>query len=356
MKAAVLTERKPGLKLQDVSDPSLTPGSVIVKVLATRLVHYFNQVFSAKRPYPIQLPLIPGCGAIGVVEVVGEDGSAFKKGDLVYCDCYIKARDDPFEPQEILSGLFCPEGALSNVYRNGSFAEKALYPLENVTAIPKAVGIEEDAAKLTCINLLLVAYGGLLSGNLQAGGTVVILGGTGYFGCCGVVLALAMGARSVIVPTRSEDKAKNLQDLFDERVVPVIIYGDEKKDEEAIKIAAQNNHIDLVLDLLDPQASLVILRSALCALRTNGIMVLMAGSTGNLELPYYPIMKRNITIKGCFMYPRTAIKSLFGMIQAGLIDMDLFKVTGIFSLEEINEALSFAETQSGAFQTTVVTP
>ncbi|KAJ2955104.1 hypothetical protein NQZ79_g8839 [Umbelopsis isabellina] len=355
MKAAILTERTPELKLQDVPDPTLTPGSVIVRVLATRLVHYFKQVFSAQRPYPIQLPLIPGCGAIGIVEEVGGDGSALKIGDLVYCDCYVKARDDSFEPEEILSGLFCPEGSLSSMYRHGSFAEKALYPLENVTAIPKAVGREEDAAKLTSLNLLLVAYGGLLSGSLKAGETVVILGGTGYFGCCGVVLALAMGARSVIVPTRSEDKVKLLQDRFDERVVPVIISGDEKEDEQNITKAAQNNYIDLVLDLLDPQAPLAILRSALCALRTNGTMVLMAGSAGNIELPYFPIMKRNITIKGCFMYPRTAIKTLFGMIEAGLIDLNLFTVTGQFSIDEINEALSFAETQSGAFKTTVVT-
>lgn len=356
MKAAILIERIPELKVQDVPDPTLTPGSVIVKVLATRLVHYFKQVFSAQRPYPIQLPLIPGCGAIGIVEEVGGDGSALKKGDLVYCDCYIKARDDPLESEEILSGLLCPEGNLSNVYRHGSFAELALYPLENVTAIPKALGREEDAAKLTCINLLLVAYGGLLSGNLKAGETVVVLGGTGYFGCCGVVLALAMGARSIIVPTRSEDKARSLQDRFDERVVPVMISGEEKEDEQTITKAAQGNYIDLVLDLLDPQAPLAILRSALCALRANGTMVLMAGSTGDIELPYFSIMKRNITIKGCFMYPRTAIKSLFGMIQAGLIDLDLFKVTGQYSLDEINEALSFAETQNGAFKTTVVTP
>jgi NADPH:quinone reductase-like Zn-dependent oxidoreductase len=39
MKAAVLTERKPELELQEVPSPVLTPGSVIVKVLATRLVH-----------------------------------------------------------------------------------------------------------------------------------------------------------------------------------------------------------------------------------------------------------------------------------------------------------------------------
>ncbi|KAG2183531.1 hypothetical protein INT43_006537 [Umbelopsis isabellina] len=356
MKAAVLTERTPELKLQDVPDPTLTPGSVIVKVLATRLVHYFKQVFSAQRPYPIQLPLIPGCGAIGIVEEVGRDSSAFKKGDLVYCDCYIKARDDPFEPEDMLSGLLCPKGNLSSVYRHGSFAEKALYPVENVTVIPKAVGREEDAAKLTSINLLLVAYGGILSGNLKAGETVVILGGTGYFGCCGVVLALAMGARSVIVPTRSVDKAKLLQDRFGERVVPVITSGDEKEDEQAITKAAQNNYIDLVLDLLDPQAPLAILRSALCTLRADGTMVLMAGSAENIELPYFSIMKRNITIKGCFMYPRTAIKSLFGMIQAGLIDLDLFTVTGQYSLDEINEALTFAEAQGGAFKTTVVTP
>jgi alcohol dehydrogenase len=68
-----------------------------VKVLATRLVHYFEEIL-AERPYPIQLPLIPGCGGIGIVDEVDPDCSNFKKGDLIYCDGTIRSRDEATSP------------------------------------------------------------------------------------------------------------------------------------------------------------------------------------------------------------------------------------------------------------------
>jgi alcohol dehydrogenase len=354
MKAAILTERKPELEIQEVPSPVLTPGSVIVKVLATRLVHYFEEIFSATRPYPLQLPLIPGCGGIGIVEEVGPDCTSLKKGDLVYCDGTIRSRDNATAPEHILQGLYCPEGNLSEVFRHGTFAEKALFPQENVTVIPKTLGT--DAVKFTCINLLLVPYGGLLAGNFQAGETLVLLGGTGYFGSCGIVVALAMGARQVIVPTRSVEKAEMLHKLFDSRVVPVLTSGNEEADAAAFKRVAAGSSIDHVLDLLDPKAPLSILRSALSSLRPNGTMVLMGGSSSNIDLPYYPIMKNNITIKGCFMYPRTAVKKLIGMMEAGLLNADFIQVDRTFGLDEVNDAIKHAKNNNGAFKTTVLTP
>jgi alcohol dehydrogenase len=355
MKAAVLTERKPELEIQQVASPVAAPGSVVVKVLATRIVHYFEEIFSAVRPYPLQLPVIPGCGGVGIIEEVGPDCTNLKIGDFVYCDGTITARDDPNSPQQILQGLHCPDGSgLSETFRHGTFAEKALFPQENLTVIPKSLG--RDAAKFTCINLLLVPYGGLLSGNFQAGETIMILGGTGYFGLGGVAVAVAVGARKVIVPTRSAKKMKMLQNHFGDRVVPVMTSGNEEKDAAAFKAAAGEGAIDHVLDLLDPKASLSILRSSLAALRPNGTMILMSGSQSRIELPYYPIMLNNITIKGCFMYPRTAVKKMIGMLDAGLISTDFIKIDATFTLDRVNDAVKHAKQNNGALKTTILTP
>jgi alcohol dehydrogenase len=132
--------------------------------------------------------------------------------------------------------------------------------------------------------------------------------------------------------------------------------GDEGKDTAAFKAAAGEGSIDHVLDLLDPKASLSILRSSLAALRPNGTMILMSGSQSNIELPYYPIMMNNINIKGCFMYPRTAVKKLLGMLDAGLINTDFIKVDATFTLDRVNDAVKHAKQNNGAFKTTVLTP
>ncbi|GAB5593891.1 hypothetical protein Unana1_08791 [Umbelopsis nana] len=353
MKAAVLTERKLELDVQEYPEPVLAPGSAIVKVLAAPLVHYFDEVFTGEKPYPIMLPFIPGCSAVGVVEQVGADGHNLKKGDLVFCDPTIRTRDDAHSPETILQGLYCPEGPVSEVYRNGALAEKILVPLENAIVIPPSLG--RDAVKLTCINQLLVPYGGLLSGNLQPGETVVVLGGTGYFGSCAVGLALAMGARKVIIPGRRLAKLEPIVNKFDSRVVPVVLSEKEEDNIGAFKQAA-NGPIDLVLDLLEPSAPQSILRAALLSLRPFGTGVVMSGRMDNLEFPFYPIMANSLTIKGCFMYPRTAGKTLIGLLEAGLVKPEWFEISGTFSLDEVNEAVQFAKKTGGAFKTTVVVP
>ena len=351
MKAAVLNERKVELDVQEYPDPVLTPGSAIVKVLAAPVVHHYTSVFSGEIPFPLVLPFIPGCSAIGEIEEVGPDAHNLKKGDLVYVDPTIRTRDDPHSPETILQGLFLPPGNLSDVFRNGGFAEKMLVPIENAVAIPSSLG--RNAAKLTSINRLLVPYGGFLSGNFQPGETVLLLGGTGYYGACGVGIALAMGARRVVLPGRSIEKLEAIVKKFGNRVVPVQLSEDEQENIVAFNRAA-DGPIDLVLELLEATAPMSIIRSAIMSLRAFGTGVFMSGRADNLELPFMPIMVKSLTIKGCFMYPRTASKKLLGLMEAGLLDPDWFDTDDQYSLDSVNEAVQSAKKTSGPFAITVI--
>ncbi len=40
-----------------------------------------TRVFDGTRKYPITLPIVPGCGAIGRVREFGPDATHLKKGD-----------------------------------------------------------------------------------------------------------------------------------------------------------------------------------------------------------------------------------------------------------------------------------
>ena len=64
--------------------------------------------------------------------------------------------------------------------------------MENVTRIGDID--PADAGRWTALGRLLVPYGGLLAGDLQAGEILVVNGATGGFGSAGVAVALAMGA------------------------------------------------------------------------------------------------------------------------------------------------------------------
>jgi alcohol dehydrogenase len=65
MKAAILKAFGTPLAVETFPDPVLGTGEVIIDVVATRVLSYANEVFSGERKYLLDLPVVPGPGAIG---------------------------------------------------------------------------------------------------------------------------------------------------------------------------------------------------------------------------------------------------------------------------------------------------
>ncbi|KAF7117614.1 hypothetical protein CNMCM5793_006706 [Aspergillus hiratsukae] len=159
-----------------------------------------NPICAAYNP----LPLTPGVSPIGRVDATGSDTTTLKPGQLVYVDLSVRARDDPLKEQgiPILQGLFggiTPEARIlsENHWHHGSWAEKQIVPLENVHVLNESLLLQQmgySPARLTWIDTLLVPYGGLLSGALQPGETVILCFATGHFGGAAIDIALAIGA------------------------------------------------------------------------------------------------------------------------------------------------------------------
>src|ERR1700738_4158310 len=228
MKAAVLKAWGSPLAIETLPDPVLGTGEIIVDVVATRVLSYANEVFSGERKYLLELPVVPGPGAIARVRAVGPDATHLAASDWVYCDPTVRSRDDALNPDITLQGWSARgEGGLrlQRHFRHGSFAEQTLVPTENV----KRIGTidEADAASWCALGTCLVPYGGLLAAKLQAGETVLVSGATGNFGSAAVAVALAMGAAFVVAPGRNEKMLKDLSRPFRERVRTVKLGGNE---------------------------------------------------------------------------------------------------------------------------------
>ena len=50
---------------------------------------------------------------------------------------------------------------------------------------------------------------------------------------------------------------------------------------------------------------------------------------GDIALPYGIIMRRNLTVKGCYMYQRSEIVDLVGLVQSGLVSFEGLKVAKV---------------------------
>jgi len=252
MKAAVLNAFGSPLAIETLAEPRLGTGEVIVDVVASRVLAYANEVLSGERKYLLELPVVPGPGAIGRVSATGPDATRLRRGDWVYCDPTVRSRDNSQAPDIALQGLTAgSEGGmrLQRYFRDGAWAEQMRLPTEN--AVPIGAIEEKDAARWCALGTLLVPYGGFLAAQLQAGETVLVNGATGSFGSAAVAVALGMGVQCVVATGRNEAALAELTLQFGARVRTVSMRGNEAEDRARILQAAPGP-IDCVLDILPP--------------------------------------------------------------------------------------------------------
>ena len=239
MKAAVLKALGSPLAVETVPDPVLGTGEVIVDVAATKVLAYAGEVFSGKRRYLLEPPVIPGAGCIGRVRQVGPDATELAAGDWVFCDPTVRSRDNAQAPDIILQGLTAgSERAkrLQKYFHDGSWAERTRVPTECAVRIGP-LG-DAEAVSWCAFGNFVVPYGGYVAANLRPGETVLVNGATGAFGSGGVAVALAMGASAVIATGRNQQALDDLRRRFGERVRPVRMVVDEERDRKAILEAA----------------------------------------------------------------------------------------------------------------------
>ena len=359
MKAAVLKAFGSPLSVEDIPEPELGTGEVIVDVVATPMLAYAGEVYSGARSYPMELPIVLGSGCIGRVRAFGPDATQLAIDDWVYCDPTVRSRDAIQTPDIILQGLIAPGDAglrLHRYFHDGGFAEQMRVPTVNAVRIGPIA--PSEAARWSALGALLVPYGGLLAADLRAGEVVVVNGATGRFGGAGVAVALGMGAACVIATGRNTEALADLTRRFGDRVRTVEMLGPEAEDRTRILRAAPGA-IDVVLDLLPPAASIAQVRTAVMAVRAGGRVALMggvgmAGGPG-LDLPYPWLMRNNITVRGQWMYARDAVVRMVALVRAGLIDLQQFTATE-FRLEDVNAAVDHAAANAGPFRTTLVCP
>lgn len=359
MKAAVLKAFGAPLTVETLPDPEPGTGDLVVDVVAARVLSYAGEAFSGRRRYQLDLPAVPGVGAIGRVRAVGPDATRLAPGDWVLCDPTVRSRDDALTPDIVLQGWTARgEGGLrlQRHFRHGPFAQRMLIPTEN--AEPLGPIDPADAGRWSAIGDLLVPYGGLLAAGFMAGETLLVSGATGHFGSAAVAVALAMGAGCVVAPGRNTQVLEDLTRRFGPRVRTVQLTGAEDADRERMKQAAAGP-IDCVLDLLPPLADATPVRAAAMTVREFGRVVLMGGVGGtggdDLRLPYPWLMRNSITVRGQWMYPPEARARLIALVRAGLIDLNGFEITE-FGLDEANDAVAHAATHGGPFRTTVIRP
>eukprot|EP01028_Stygiella_incarcerata_P001378 TRINITY_DN1238_c0_g1_i1.p1 TRINITY_DN1238_c0_g1~~TRINITY_DN1238_c0_g1_i1.p1 ORF type:complete len:357 (+),score=106.22 TRINITY_DN1238_c0_g1_i1:113-1183(+) len=356
MKALRLNKVGP-LELETVPLPEVVPHGARLKVLSSYVLSFTETLMHGHLPFPLPTPYTPGPSCIGIVEETAPDVFDVQKGDLVVCDPFIASHTNSAPPDGILIGWFglgpFSEGTLS-LWKNGSFAEHAMYPAECMTKIPPGLAEKIDPKKLVCINGLCIGYGALLKANMHPGETVIVSGSTGSLGSGIVLVALAMGATKVIAVGRNHEKLAKIKEINPDRIVTVHLGPEKEKFAEIVKTAAGLEGANVMIDALGAVGEPDVTMACINALGHGGRAVMMGGSFSTLPIPYLSLLINEWVITGSFMYPRTAPSDILRMIAAGLIDVGKIQFHE-FPLEKSDDALKAAR-QAGPLEAVVFAP
>lgn len=354
MRAARLHEPGSPLVIEDIGEPKLRPGSVIVKVEAAFVAPSAADVVGGRLPFTLPpTPFTPGMDTIGVVEQVADDVVGIEKGQRVYCDHFIASQAAGAPPDASFIGYFgftpASRGMLKR-WRDGAYAERLLIPAESVTPLGAAEEIEPSP--LARLGYLGTAYGGLLRAGLRPGQSLLVNGATGVVGVSTVLVGLAMGASRIVCVGRKVVVLDELRSLDTKRIVPVAYRNDG---DDGNRIAEAARGADIMLDALGNVAELGPTMDAVGALRPGGTAVLVGGVTAELPISYRMLLAMDLTVRGSAWFPRAAAADMLRMIAAGTLDLGVLRPR-TFPLGEVNEAIEAAARRPSGFEHVVLVP
>lgn len=175
----------------------------------------------------------------------------------------------------------------------GGYAEYCVAPEAHCLPIPESLTPAEAAGlPETCFTVWATLFE---QGQLSAGETVLIHGGSSGIGVTAIQLAKAFGAR-VITTVGSADKAAFCRSLGAERVI------NYREQDFVAVLRAADNGADVVLDIVGGDY----LAKNVAVLRSRGRLV-QVGTLGGSEgrLPLGPLLIKRLTVTGSTMRRRS---------------------------------------------------
>jgi NADPH2:quinone reductase len=276
------------MKLEDVPDPTPSPGQVVVRVHAAGVnpveTYIRSGVYALKPP----LPYTPGGDAAGVVAAVGDQVTGFKAGDRVYT-------------AGTISGAYA-QLALCNVGQ--------VYPLPADVSFARGAGLHVPYA---------TAYRALYQrAKAHAGQTVLVHGASGAVGLAAVQFAVAAGL--TVIGTGGTERGRQL--VREQGAAHVLDHRAPEYLDQLMKLT-DGRGVDVILEML----ANVNLGKDLTVLAKGGCIVVI-GCRGEVQINPRLLMRAEGAILGVMAGTPEEYAQSHAAIGAGLRAGTLRPVVG----------------------------
>ena len=266
------------LRYEEVGDPVIAGGEVLINVKATTLNSVDLKLRSGKSPRPVDLPHIGGVDIAGEIAEIGEGVSNVKVGDRV------------FVMPAVSSGRGMQIVGI-NLY--GGFAEKVKIPASNVVKLPD--GLSYDNASIIVATYTTAWYALLERGGIKEGETVLVHAAWSGTGSAAIQIAKLFNSY-VIATAGSNEKLEKAKEIGADFTI------NYKTDDvsEKLKEVTKNHKLGLIFDPVGAS----MWRNNIQFLSPKGRLLLVGVSGGGMleSTSLGPIIIKDLSIIGVTVF------------------------------------------------------
>jgi threonine dehydrogenase-like Zn-dependent dehydrogenase len=312
MRATVMY-RAGDVRIENVSDAAIVkPTDAVIRI--TRACICGSDLWPYNELEPTEAGRRMGHEAIGIVEAVGADVRAVKRGDVVvmpfaYSDGTCMFCDEGLQTSCIYGGFFGVGGEAG-----GAQAEALRIPQADGTLFPLPVGADDALmpSLLTLADVMGTGHHAARMAKVAKGHKAVVIG-DGAVGLCGVIAVKRLGAEQIVIMGRHPDrmalaKTFGATDVVSER-------GDEAI--ERVRALTGGFGAHSVLECVGTEQ----------AIRTAVSIARPGGAVGRVGVPHYevipaaqPMFYGNVSVGGGPAPVRAYVAELLPDILEGRIE------------------------------------
>jgi alcohol dehydrogenase len=329
MRAVFYQQFQGPVEIREVSNPKVSPGSVIVKVEATGLCRSDWHGWMGHDP-DIVLPHVPGHELAGIIVGTASEIRNFKVGDRVTVPFVSGCGHCP----ECVSGnhQVCDDQFQPGFTAWGSFAEfvEIKYADINLVKLPDEIDYV-TAASLGC--RFITSFRAVIDQGKVAAGQWVAVHGCGGVGLSAIMIAAAAGANVIAIDI--DDEKLKLAEIVGANIL-INANKVESVSEEIKKQTARGAHLSL--DALGSQETCF---NSVSCLRKRGKHIqvgLMTGDHKHPKIPMDKVVAHELEVLGSHGMQAFRYTDMFEMIKSGKLKPELL-VGKTISLDEAPEAL-----------------
>jgi D-arabinose 1-dehydrogenase-like Zn-dependent alcohol dehydrogenase len=322
MKAAVMHEVNRPLSIEDVPEPVLEYGEVLVKTKACGICGTDLHILEGTG-YKPKLPHILGHEPAGVVAKLGPGVSKFKAGDRIVPNIFFTCGECFFcrTNRETMCTNF--KGALG-VGINGGYAEYFKAPARNLFLLPDKIGFEQGSVIADAVVTSVHAV--RRRAEVKADDVVVVIG-VGGVGQSVMQIAKHAGAK-VFGVARREQRAE-----VGAKFGPDVMINSSTQDVgKTVSELTGGNGADIVIDNVGSKETLL---QALAAVHRGGRVVLVGETDDTIPLSTFKLCVNELDVMGSRSGGREDTVEAIKFVEEGVVTPF---ASDTFPLEKINEA------------------